>query len=49
MIVVGWRRWLGFGFFNGGERDKRGRNREIREEIFFLLYILVDNIYYFIE
>ena len=44
MIVVGWRRWLGFGFVHGGERerererDRRGRKREkIREEIFFLV------------
>ena len=37
MIVAGWRRWLGFGFVHGGERDRGGRYREIREEIIFLV------------
>ena len=39
MIVVGRRKWLGFGFVHNGERerDRGGRNREIREEIIFLV------------
>ena len=53
MIVAGWSRWMGFGFVHGGERERerRGRKREkIRDRrLFFWLYILVDNIYYFNE
>ena len=51
MIVDGWRRWLGFGFVHGGERDGGRRKREkIKDRrLFFWLYILVDNIYYFNE
>ena len=52
MIVARWSRWLGFGFVHGGEREREteeeGREKRIRDRrLFFWLYILVDNIYYF--
>ena len=28
MIVAGWRRWLGFGFVHGGERERYERKEE---------------------